>query len=497
MTRPLSSLLKEVRGSHLAMLSLVTALAVPVLVCAFGSGTDLDAFLSRFLTILGTAVWLVARPLLPPAFRAADDPSNVEVSQLVSVVPPFLLIATIIALVIAVIRRRRGNGLIPSIAVGYLTAVAALEIAGAIPWIMLAVMLRNYGDPLPPTPNPTDVYAATQNAQVRETEFALSPIRPRADPIVFEGPEYARVERRGQNLAFNPQGTVVALSLIRQLPIYLIDVSDGSVLGTLGIHSDLPAIAVAFSPDGSELIVSSCPVLEEGAFACAEHELTFWDIDTLTEKPPSIGGARWQSIEFTPDGSLLASHDVFRVQVWDSLTRQPLFALPTNADDGAGISSIAFSPDGRNLAVGMREAIEIWEVSAAPRLIRRLDVQPHGILDIAYSPDGTILCASGSDSQIYVWDTSTLRLLEYGGSYVGIRSNLVFTPDGQYLIFGGTTNSLVIRQIGDSRQLDVPLDPYVSDTTVVGLAISPDGDTLAVLSSNLTLRFLDLRDLSR
>jgi hypothetical protein len=486
---------QEIKRSKPARLALAAILVVPILVWAIVTRMDPDSLGPVYIMIFAFPVELLAHLFLPwPSY--APFYRSLEAGEPGVLLPSLLLMATLIASIVAVICHRKGNALLSSIALGYLVAFAAIEVFGGSLMLIMGLMFRNFGDPLPPTPSPTDVLAATQNAHVRETEFALSPIGPRADPIGFEGPEHARVEGRGQNLAFNPQGTVVAVSLIRELPVYLINVSDGSVLRTLDIHSDLPALSIAFSPDGSELITSVCSLLEQGAYACSEHELIFWDIETLTMKPPPIGGARWQSIAFTPDGSLLASHDVFRVQVWDAVSRQPLFTLPT---DGGGRSaqSIAFSPDGRNLAVGMREAIEIWEVSAAPRLIRRLDVQAHGILDIAYSPDGTILCASGSDSQIYVWDTSTLSLLEYGGSYVGIRSNLVFTPDGEYLIYGGTTNSLTIKRVSDSRQFHVPLDPYVSDTTVVGLAMSPDGDTLAVLSSNLTLRFLDLRDLSR
>src|SRR5262249_16923840 len=77
------------------------------------------------------------------------------------------------------------------------------------------------------------------------------------------------------------------------------------------------------------------------------------------------------------------------------------------------VSSLAFSPDGKTLAVSgsyfSNSDIRVWDV-AAGRELRRLSDKVHGQGLLAFSPDGRLL-AVGHVSGLQVWDLATGRML--------------------------------------------------------------------------------------
>ncbi|MBX3744045.1 MAG: serine/threonine protein kinase [Verrucomicrobiae bacterium] len=74
----------------------------------------------------------------------------------------------------------------------------------------------------------------------------------------------------------------------------------------------------------------------------------------------------------------------------------PHVALPPH--DGS-VHAVAFSPDGNRLAVGLRDAVHVWEVSSRTRL----RVLPAGGISLAFLPDGRFLATAGFESA-GLWD---------------------------------------------------------------------------------------------
>ncbi|MEM1293565.1 MAG: NACHT domain-containing protein, partial [Cyanobacteria bacterium P01_H01_bin.162] len=80
-----------------------------------------------------------------------------------------------------------------------------------------------------------------------------------------------------------------------------------------------------------------------------------------------------------------------RTTLTDAILTHSIFAKPLG-----GVASIAFSPDGRLIAIGdSNGAVQIWEV-ASRRLIFLVKGHQNGVRSVAFSPDGKTL-ASGSD----------------------------------------------------------------------------------------------------
>src|SRR5262249_43674772 len=117
------------------------------------------------------------------------------------------------------------------------------------------------------------------------------------------------------------------------------------------------------------------------------------------------------SVEFSPDGTLLAtglSDGVARL--WDTATGKLVRALPGHP---GYVLALAFSADGRTLAVGSWRSVRLWEVAGVkgaspaggrPRG-RVTEVEGDGF-GAAVSPDGRGLACGCGDSAILLWDVA-------------------------------------------------------------------------------------------
>lgn len=160
-----------------------------------------------------------------------------------------------------------------------------------------------------------------------------------------------------------------------------------------------------------------------------------------------------------------------------------------------GISSVAFSPDGKTLAAGGEVAdrgISLWEVATGKELRRCLG-HTNGVRSLLFSPDGKKFASAGSDHTIRLWDVASAKELR---KFPAKASALAFSPDGKTLarvvardrpaaskredeLRGGRseTDAIIhLRQVKSGkqiRQLECPLG------LVGSIACSPDGKTLA------------------
>src|SRR5262249_20232974 len=120
-------------------------------------------------------------------------------------------------------------------------------------------------------------------------------------------------------------------------------------------HS-LPVTDVAFSLDGTRLASA------EGNFSgLTNGEVKMWDVQDgglLLTLPGHVTGSF--SVTFSRDGRMLAS--VGRdgnVRLWHVSTGQPILTLRDSP--GFFARSLAFSPDGDQLAAGGESTVRVWD----------------------------------------------------------------------------------------------------------------------------------------
>ncbi len=135
--------------------------------------------------------------------------------------------------------------------------------------------------------------------------------------------------------------------------------------------------------------------------------------------------------------------------------------------DGTRICSLAFSPDGKIVAIGTGGAILLWDWQAK-REASQLSNAPRpnisGILGLWFSPDGRWFAAALGGEGLRIWDTKrwaeALRLAE--------ETNIRFFPDGKKII---SVNTGKIWDIARGKQIG-RLENYAD---CVALDISADG----------------------
>jgi eukaryotic-like serine/threonine-protein kinase len=167
-----------------------------------------------------------------------------------------------------------------------------------------------------------------------------------------------------------------------------------------------------------------------------------WDLQRRI--PRSIGHGPAESAQlvfvvFSPDGMTLASAGRGSVQLWDIASGQSLLSV----DGGNYTTALAFSPDGRHLAVGSIAAfgypdnVVVWDVEPG-RGIDEFRGLRGAIIRSVFSLDGRMVGALSNDWNLGIWDRTTRRLLHILEITPGFHQDnaaLAFSPDGQRFAF--------------------------------------------------------------
>lgn len=152
--------------------------------------------------------------------------------------------------------------------------------------------------------------------------------------------------------------------------------------------------------------------------------------------------------------------------------------------EGLGISA-----DGKTAAIPGNKAIEIFDLSTG-KLLRTFDcgsVDPRGA---AYSRDGKLLTAIGSESIIYVWDLATgENLTEEFVGHVESAYELLFTPHGKQVVSGSLDGLIQVWEAATGRHLRTL--KHDSGKWVSALDISSDGKQLLSCSLDDSVRLWD------
>lgn len=211
---------------------------------------------------------------------------------------------------------------------------------------------------------------------------------------------------------------------------------------------------------------------------------------------PFSDHSRVEGVAFSPDGKILASiHKNGKIILWDVNTRQSIQSFAGGGETGGFgmMLGFAFSPDGNFLATKANGLTPIWwnitsgQSTEVERELSRSD-------GMALSPDGKLLAYGKCDEldawshcsqyQIALWDVDKQQLVGQPLSFrVGAAAplGLLFSPDGKTLaaMSSGTTGSGKIELFNvDTRQ---PTEaPLGSEVQFSSMAFSPDGNFMAL-----------------
>ncbi|HJT78399.1 MAG TPA: WD40 repeat domain-containing protein, partial [Gemmataceae bacterium] len=261
-----------------------------------------------------------------------------------------------------------------------------------------------------------------------------------------------------EGIAFSRDGRRLA-SAGRDGTLRLLDVATARAIWEL--PNKCHRGALAFSPDGEALATSYGDVLV---------------LDAATGKQvrrlPGPGGAN--ALSFSPDGrTLAAGYESGTIALWDPATGKNRVPLPGHLERAG---SIAFAPDGKTVATGSDDkTARLWE-TASGKERRRFEGHMGRVGAVAFTPDGKML-ATGSPGQILLYDLATgKRVPRFTGSVLG-AFRIAVLPDGRHLVTAtlGGGDRMRLWEMATGKEVR----QYPPDKQVWALALSPDGKVIA------------------
>ncbi len=201
-------------------------------------------------------------------------------------------------------------------------------------------------------------------------------------------------------------------------------------------------------------------------------------------RPPVV------ALSCSPDSRQILAAGQFGVEIYDVAAgqgdaeqsavtelRQPVHRLDVEMPN---VHSIAFSPDGKLLAIGGGAPSDggIVELYSWPDLERRVQVQPHQdiVYGMAWSPDGKYLATVSYDRDVKILDaTDGGEVRKLSGHSRPVLS-VAWLSDGETLLTAGVDRSLRVWQTS-SGKLSRSLENHTQ--TIHALAVRPQQDETA------------------
>lgn len=142
-------------------------------------------------------------------------------------------------------------------------------------------------------------------------------------------------------------------------------------------------------------------------------------------------------VAFSPDAKLLAAavgepNQPGSVVLWDVSTRKPLWDHP----EKDGIPALAFSPDGRTLAIGSY-GTNAALIDVTNGEVKTILAHPKDVNAVAFAPDSLRLATACGDKQIRVWDLAAQGVKATCTGHQDRIFNVRFAPDGKCLLSAG------------------------------------------------------------
>lgn len=187
--------------------------------------------------------------------------------------------------------------------------------------------------------------------------------------------------------SFSPDSAVLFVSRPRE--VQLLNAATGQLIRTIKTPTNR---TTKVSPNGKLL-----------AFVRGEdNHLSIYRINDVRH-PLYVGNARGENIEWAPDSKTLAAMTNAGVKIEGLLPERPRRTLAT-----ASPSALAFAPDSRLVAVSPSSSngtVEIWDVATGKK-IRELSASlAPSITAMAWSPDGRSLALTNR-RQLQIWSAS-------------------------------------------------------------------------------------------
>lgn len=231
---------------------------------------------------------------------------------------------------------------------------------------------------------------------------------------------------------------------------------------------------LAISPDGHLV-----------AIATESNTLFLWDWQSDAEPTALNSDQRWLGVAFSPNGQQLAAgmDSSPEVELYDVATRKKIRSLKDDPEAPILAEEVAFTPDGKQLAVANAVALTdrfvgavlVWDVESG-KLERRLSAPGVHPRALAISPDGRSIGAADWDTSLKIWNLETgTPLIAGAGGHEGLIREVVYPPSSRQILTAAEDHSARLWDAASGAEVATLPQAHGTQTA----ALSLDG-TMAV-----------------
>lgn len=245
------------------------------------------------------------------------------------------------------------------------------------------------------------------------------------------------------SLTFVRDDATLVLQRVPEDQLYLLDVSTGETRALFDPDDETVPFWFAAGDDGETVLAAYAPRPGEDS----NSGVDVWQVDVSTDRQSRVAQfatrAPVANLAFRAGNPMLLAVEErpFRLVVLSPGRLPEEIKLRRDAR----LSSLAFVPGGRTLALRGSRSLLLWDVDAR-QMIGTLSGPPtfHAM---AFSPDGGTLAIGTSDGLVRFYEVASLRQRAAFDWQIGPIHALAFAPDGLRAAAGGKKGTIVVWDV--------------------------------------------------
>ncbi len=196
-------------------------------------------------------------------------------------------------------------------------------------------------------------------------------------------------------------------------------------------------------------------------------DLRGYDFSHLTVRQAYLQGAVLQGVNFA----------------------QANLATSVFTDTFGSILSVAFSPNGKLLAAGTSNSeVRLWQLASSTP-VQTFQEHKDWVRSVAFNVDGSTIASCSNDQTVRLWEVSSGRCLRTMQGHINRVWSVAFNPDGSTIASGGDDQLLRLWEVSSGRCLKT----FQGHThRINSVVFSPDGCTIASGSEDQTVRLWEV-----
>jgi eukaryotic-like serine/threonine-protein kinase len=217
-----------------------------------------------------------------------------------------------------------------------------------------------------------------------------------------------------------------------------------------------------------------------------------WDLASgkLLRKHDPTAGRKGRTVAMSPTGEHYAWTDQTTVEIYHSQDDRRLFAVPTGHTDY--FDAVAISADARYLATGSQDkTIKLWRLHAEngqAELLATHEGFSGAKQQMLFTPDSSLLIASGQSPELRVWHVETGKSHPMAGSFGFKVSHVAMSSNGKLLAAASENQGHTrLWNLENGELLDM-----LPTGTAKSIAFHPDGTRLASAHGELGIKLWDI-----